>query len=74
MSEEYEIIGYPNYEISVRWSDKDKTHVATVSTLPGCMAHGSTLAEVLENADMAISNWIETAKSLGRKIPPPDFH
>ena len=68
----YEIIVRPTYKVFIRWSEEDKTHIATVPSLPGCMAHGDTLAEVWENAGIAIDNWIETAKSLGREIPPPE--
>ena len=66
-----ETIIRPNYEIVIRWSEADQTHLATVPALPGCMAHGDVLAEVFENAETAIDNWIETAKSLGREIPSP---
>ena len=33
------------------------------------MADGATAAEALENVEVVISEWIETAKELGREIP-----
>ena len=39
--------------------------------MPGCMADGSTYEEELHNAEVVISEWVETAKGLGREIPAP---
>ena len=57
------------YEIIIFWSDEDAAFVADVPELPGCMAHGSSHAEALANAEEAIMLWIETARELGRPIP-----
>jgi predicted RNase H-like HicB family nuclease len=35
------------------------------------MADGETASQALENAEIIISEWIETAKELGREIPVP---
>jgi len=35
------------------------------------MADGATYEEAIRNAEIVISEWIETAKSLGREIPTP---
>jgi predicted RNase H-like HicB family nuclease len=35
------------------------------------MADGVTYEEALKNAQVVISEWIETARSLGREIPSP---
>ncbi len=58
------------YEIIIYWSEEDQAFIAEVPELPGCMADGATQAEALENVDI-IDEWIETAKSLKRKIPSP---
>lgn len=42
-----------------------------VPELPGCMSDGETIEEALRNIDEAISEWIDTARSLGRPIPQP---
>jgi predicted RNase H-like HicB family nuclease len=35
------------------------------------MAEGATYEEALKNVQVIISEWIETAESLGREIPAP---
>jgi predicted RNase H-like HicB family nuclease len=35
------------------------------------MADGQTYGEVVHNAEIFIAEWIETARSQGRKIPVP---
>ena len=59
------------YEIIIFWSKEDKSFIAEVPELPGCMADGKTYQEALSNAEVIISEWIETAKELGRLIPMP---
>jgi len=59
------------YEIIIFWSEEDKSFIAEVPELPGCMADGKTYQEALSNAEIIISEWVETAKELGRPIPQP---
>ena len=59
------------YELIIYWSEEDEAYVAEVPELAGCMADGKTYEEVIKNAQLIISKWIETAKSLGRDIPQP---
>ncbi len=59
------------YEIIIYWSKDDKAFIAEVPELQGCMADGKTYGEALQNAEVIISEWIETAKSLKRNIPEP---
>jgi predicted RNase H-like HicB family nuclease len=59
------------YEIILYWSEEDQAFIAEVPELPGCAADGSTRQEALENAEVAISEWLETARDLGRPIPEP---
>ena len=59
------------YELIIYWSDEDGAFVAEVPELAGCMADGVTYQEALANAEVAIQEWIETAKELGRPIPEP---
>jgi predicted RNase H-like HicB family nuclease len=59
------------YEVIVYWSEEDEAYIAEVPELPGCMADGATYEEALKNAQVVISEWIETAKALGREIPSP---
>ena len=59
------------YEIILFWSDEDGRFVVEVPELPGCMADGETYEQAVQNAQIIISEWIETAKCLGREIPEP---
>ena len=68
---DYRRVMKSKYEMIVYWSDKDEAFVAEVPELPGCMADGQSYVEAVENAEEVISQWIETAKSLGRDIPNP---
>jgi predicted RNase H-like HicB family nuclease len=59
------------YEIIIYWSKDDQAFIAEVPELPGCAADGATYQEALANAETIISEWIETARDLGRPIPVP---
>lgn len=59
------------YEVIVWWSEEDGAYIAEVPELPGCMADGTSYEEALKNVQIIISEWIETAKKLGREIPEP---
>ncbi len=55
------------YERIIYWSETDRCFLAVVPELPGCMADGETAQQALDNVEIVISEWIETAKELGRK-------
>ena len=59
------------YEIILFWSEADKSFIAEVPELPGCMADGKTYQEAINNIEVVIKEWIETAKQLGRHVPQP---
>ena len=59
------------YEIIIYWSKEDNYFLAEVPELAGCMADGKSYAEALENVQVVIIEWIETAQSQGRPIPEP---
>ena len=59
------------YEVIVWWSEKDQAYIAEVPELPGCTSDGGTYEEALQNIQIIISEWVETAKELGREIPKP---
>ncbi len=59
------------YEVILYWSDEDSAFIAEVPELPGCMADGQTYHEALENVEVTIQEWIDTARELGRPIPQP---
>jgi len=59
------------YEIIIYWSEPDQAFIAEVPELPGCAADGPTYREALENVEIVIREWMETARELGRSIPEP---
>jgi predicted RNase H-like HicB family nuclease len=59
------------YELIIYWSETDQAFIVEVPELPGCAADGATYQEAVQNAEIIIQEWIETAKELGRPIPEP---
>ncbi|MDB9510698.1 type II toxin-antitoxin system HicB family antitoxin [Kamptonema animale CS-326] len=59
------------YEIIIYWSQEDEAFIAEVPELPGCAADGETYQEALQNVEIIMQQWIETANELGRVIPQP---
>jgi predicted RNase H-like HicB family nuclease len=59
------------YELIIYWSKEDDAFIVEVPELPGCMADGATYQDALANVEVVISEWIETARELGRPIPEP---
>ena len=57
------------YQIILYWSNEDEAFIAEVPELPGCAADGATYQEALQNVEIVMQEWIETAKELGRQIP-----
>jgi predicted RNase H-like HicB family nuclease len=59
------------YEIILYWSDEDGAFIAEVPELSGCAADGATRQDALAAAEVVISDWLETARDLGRPVPEP---
>jgi predicted RNase H-like HicB family nuclease len=59
------------YEMIIYWDKRDKLFVVDIPELKGCMAHGKTKKEAIDNAEEAINLWIETAKEDNINIPEP---
>jgi len=57
------------YEIILYWSADDAAFIAEVPELAGCMADGAMYQEALAQAERVISEWLDTARTLGRPIP-----
>lgn len=60
------------YEVILSWSESDAACIAEVPELPGCAADGATYAEALQNVEVVMREWIETATELGWPIPKPN--
>ncbi|HEY9895559.1 MAG TPA: type II toxin-antitoxin system HicB family antitoxin [Candidatus Sericytochromatia bacterium] len=59
------------YELILYWSEVDQAFIVEVPELPGCAADGETYQEAVQNAEVVIQAWIQTAQALGRPIPEP---
>ena len=59
------------FEVILYWSKEDEAFIADVHELPGCAADGVTRQEAVSAAEIAIAEWIDTARELGRAIPEP---
>jgi predicted RNase H-like HicB family nuclease len=59
------------YEMIIYWDKTDNIYVVEVPELPGCMAHGKSKKEALENAEKTMEFWLKTAKEDGVQIPVP---
>lgn len=59
------------YEMIIYWDKTDNIYIVDVPELPGCMAHGKSKKEALENAEKAVEFWVKTAKEDGIQIPEP---
>jgi predicted RNase H-like HicB family nuclease len=59
------------YELIIFWSESDESFMVEVPELAGCKADCDTYEAAIANAKVVISEWIETAEILGRKIPKP---
>lgn len=59
------------YEIIIYWSIEDDAFVAEVPELEGCMAHGETYDDALNNTKVAMDLWLETAREFGKEVPEP---
>jgi len=59
------------YEMIIYWDKTDNIYVVDVPELPGCMAHGKSKKEALENAEKAVEFWLKTAKEDGIQVPDP---
>jgi predicted RNase H-like HicB family nuclease len=59
------------YELIIYWSEIDQAFIVEVPELSGCAADGATYQEAVQNIEVVIQEWIETAQELGRSIPEP---
>lgn len=59
------------YPVHIFWSNEDDCYVALVDGLEGCIAHGDTHCEALNNLEEAYDGWMEVAEEIGTPIHPP---
>lgn len=54
------------------WSNEDRSFVANVPELSGCMAHGENQERALGNIKDAMPFWIDRAREFRRPVPEPN--
>lgn len=59
------------YPIEVFWSDEDEAWIANVPDLSLCSGHGDTPQAAVEEVEVAVEAWLETARKQGLDIPKP---
>ena len=59
------------YSVAIYYSDSDDCYVASVPELEGCMAHGDTYAEAMNEIQDAMDLHIEMMQELGHELPQP---
>ena len=62
---------YQHYSMNIQWSDEDRVFIVTVPELPGCITHGRTYEEAVQQGQDAIATWIQGSRALGLSIPEP---
>lgn len=60
-----------SYKVIHYYSEEDNAFLVFAPELPGCCADGKNLEEALNNLQIIISEWIDTAIALGRELPRP---
>jgi len=60
-----------HYSISIQYDAIDDIFVASVPELEGCMAHGKTRNQAMEEIIIAMKLWIKVAEEHGDIIPEP---
>ena len=50
---------------------EDRAYGVVFPDLPGCVAMGATVDEVLTNAEEAVRDWVESMEAHGQVIPAP---
>jgi predicted RNase H-like HicB family nuclease len=59
------------YSMNIQWDNGDKIFIVTVPELPGCVTHGKTYEEAVQQGKDAIESWLMVAKEFGDPIPQP---
>lgn len=59
------------YAIAIEPGDETHAFGVVVPDLPGCFSAGDTLDEAIDNAEEAITGWIDAMLDAGQAIPHP---
>ena len=60
-----------DYHINIFYSEEDGGYIADIPDLEYCSAFGKTPEQALAELEIAKTAWLEAARSVGKRIPPP---
>lgn len=61
------------YSVFIQYDPIDQIFVASIPELMGCIAHGKTRIEALQEIEIAKNLWLECALEDGETIPEPSL-
>lgn len=64
---------YEHYSMVIAWSPEDEVYVVNVPELPGCLTHGATYEEAVQQGQDAIDSWLSVCEEDGEPLPAPLF-
>lgn len=59
------------YEITIHWSEEDKSYISEIPELEGCIADGKTPEDALKMIEEVYEIWMDSAKKYKAIIPKP---
>ena len=62
------------YSVNIQYDKQDNIFVACIPELPGCVAHGKTKQEALEEIEIAKDLWLDVAAEENKPIPKPKYY
>jgi predicted RNase H-like HicB family nuclease len=62
-----------DYHINIFYSEEDEGYIADIPDLRYCSAFGETPERALAELVTARAAWLESARALGKPIPPPKY-
>jgi predicted RNase H-like HicB family nuclease len=63
-----------HYSMIIEWEPQGQVFVVTVPELRGCMTHGETYEEAVQQGQDAIESWLDARTAREAAIPPPRYY
>ena len=62
------------YSVNIQYDKNDNIYVACIPELPGCIAHGTTMRQALDEIEIARELWFDVAIEKHIPIPEPLYY
>ena len=59
------------YSVLIQYDKRDNIFVAKIPELDGCMAHGVTQEQAMQEVNIALELWLNAAKDVNTEVPTP---